>query len=216
MIYLILTAAPLLLAGLLYASRKESIFGELLTKPLLSALFIITAVIQPHAGTLYYPLVLSGLILCLIGDVCLIFFSSRKVFTAGLAAFLAGHVMYVAAFAAFGVIGPVVWTAALICVGLSFAVYLWLRPHLGDMRTPVIAYIVIITAMVISAAALMNNPGLDPGARALVFGGALLFYVSDIFVARQRFVTKAFVNRAAGLPLYYAGQFMIAFSTGLI
>lgn len=84
------------------------------------------------------------------------------------------------------------------------------------MRIPVIAYIVIITAMVISAAALMNNPGLDPAARALVFAGALLFYVSDIFVARQRFVTKAFLNRAAGLPLYYAGQFMIAFSTGLI
>jgi hypothetical protein len=40
--------------------------------------------------------------------------------------------------------------------------------------------------------------------------------VSDIFVARQRFVTKAFVNRSAGLPLYYAGQFMIAFSTGLV
>jgi uncharacterized membrane protein YhhN len=216
MIYLIFAAAPLLLAGLLYASRRESIFGELLTKPLLSVLFIVTAVIQPHAETLYYPLVLTGLILCLIGDVCLIFFSGRKVFTAGLAAFLAGHVMYVAAFVTFGVTGPLVWAATLICLGLSFYVFLWLRPHLGEMRIPVIAYIVIITAMVICAAALMNNPGLDLTARTLVFGGALLFYVSDIFVARQRFVTKAFLNRAAGLPLYYAGQFTIAFSTGLI
>lgn len=40
--------------------------------PLLSVLFIVTAMIQPHAGTLYYPLVLSGLVLCLIEDVCLI------------------------------------------------------------------------------------------------------------------------------------------------
>jgi uncharacterized membrane protein YhhN len=166
--------------------------------------------------TPYYPLVLTGLILCLIGDVCLIFILSRKVFTAGLVAFLAGHVMYVAAFVTLGVAGPLVWTAGLICLGLSACVFLWLRPHLGDMRIPVTAYIVIITAMVICAAAFMNNPGLDPNARALVFGGALLFYVSDIFVARQRFVTKAFANRAAGLPLYYAGQFMIAFSTGLI
>ena len=215
MIYIIFAAAPLL-AGLLYASRQESIFGELLTKPLLSVLFIVTSVIQPHTDTLYYPLVLTGLILCLIGDVCLIFILSRKVFTAGLAAFLAGHVMYVAAFVALGVAGPLVWTAALIGLGLSTCVFLWLRPHLGDMRIPVTAYIVIITAMVICAAAFMNNPGLDPNARALVFGGALLFYVSDIFVARQRFVTKAFANRAAGLPLYYAGQFMIAFSTGLL
>ncbi len=216
MIYMIFAAAPLLLAGLLYASRQESIFGELLTKPLLSVLFIVTAMIQPHADTPYYPLVLTGLLLCLIGDVCLIFSSSRKVFTAGLAAFLAGHILYVAAFVTLGVTGPLVWAAALICLGLSTCVFLWLRPHLGEMRIPVIAYIVIITAMVICAAALMNNPDLDPAARALVFGGALLFYVSDIFVARQRFVTKAFVNRAAGLPLYYAGQFMIAFSTGLI
>lgn len=216
MIYLIAAAAPLLLAGLLFASKQESIFGELLTKPLLSLLFIVTSVIQPNAGTHYYPLVLTGLVLCLIGDVCLIFFSNKKVFTAGLAAFLAGHVMYVAAFVTFGVTGPVVWAAALICLGLSTTVFLWLRPHLGEMRIPVIAYIVIITAMVISAAALMNNPGLDTAARTLVFGGALLFYVSDIFVARQRFVQNAFVNRAAGLPLYYAGQFMIAFSTGLV
>ena len=216
MLYLIFFAAPLLLAGLLYASKQESVFGELLTKPLLSLLFIVTAVIQPHAGTPYYPLVLTGLILCLVGDVCLIFSAGRKVFTAGLAAFLTGHVMYVAAFVTFGVTGPMVWAGTLICLGLSFAVFLWLRPYLGDMRIPVTAYIVIITAMVICAAALMNNPGLDPAARALVFGGALLFYVSDIFVARQRFVKKAFVNRAAGLPLYYAGQFLIAFSTGLI
>jgi uncharacterized membrane protein YhhN len=215
MIYIIFAAAPLL-AGLLYASRQESIIGELLTKPLLSVLFIVTAVIQPHTDTPYYPLVLTGLILCLIGDVCLIFILSRKVFTAGLGAFLAGHVMYVAAFVTLGVTGPLVWTAGLICLGLSACVFLWLRPHLGDMRIPVTAYIVIITAMVICATAFMNNPGLDPKARALVFGGALLFYVSDIFVARQRFVTKAFVNRSAGLPLYYAGQFMIAFSTGLV
>ncbi len=215
MIYIIFAAGPLL-AGLLYASRQESIFGELLTKPLLSVLFVVTAVIQPHMDTPYYSLVLTGLILCLIGDVCLIFSAGKKLFAAGLGVFLAGHVMYAASFAPLGVFGPLAWTAALLCLGVSVAVYRWLRPHLGNMRIPVTAYIVIITAMVIFAAGLMNNSGLDPGARALVFGGALLFYFSDIFVARQRFVTKAFVNRAAGLPLYYAGQFMIAFSTGLM
>jgi hypothetical protein len=46
------------------------------------------------------------------------------------------------------------------------------------------------------------------------FGGALGFYVSDIFVARQRFLKTDFVNRLIGLPLYYGGQFLLAFSTG--
>ncbi|TSA45075.1 MAG: lysoplasmalogenase, partial [Deltaproteobacteria bacterium] len=42
------------------------------------------------------------------------------------------------------------------------------------------------------------------------------FYISDIFVARQRFVTPNYFNRAIGLPLYFAGQFMIAFSVRFI
>jgi uncharacterized membrane protein YhhN len=95
-------------------------------------------------------------------------------------------------------------------------VFLWLKPHLGTMLGPVIAYIVIISAMTISAAALKSGPRLDSAAGTLVFAGALLFYASDIFVARHRFVKKEFLNRLVGLPLYYAGQFMIAFSTGMI
>jgi hypothetical protein len=50
----------------------------------------------------------------------------------------------------------------------------------------------------------------------LACAGALSFYVSDVFVARQRFVKSAFLNRLIGLPLYYGGQFMLAFSVGLI
>lgn len=212
----LLIPALVLFAGLLYAAKKESIPGQLITKPFLSLLFIVAAMIQPHQGSTYYHLILTGLILCLIGDVCLIFIQSRKIFSAGIAAFLAGHVMYVIAFFSFGVTGPFLWIAAAGTFCLSAGVFLWLRPGLGDMLGPVIAYVVIITAMVISAAALAGNTSLGAFARTLVFGGAVLFYFSDIFVARQRFVKKAFFNRAAGLPMYYAGQFMIAFSTGLI
>jgi uncharacterized membrane protein YhhN len=212
----VLIPALVLFAGLLYSAKKESIPGQLMTKPFLSLLFIIAAMIQPHQGSTYYHLILTGLILCLIGDVCLIFIQSRKIFTAGIAAFLAGHVMYVIAFFSFGVTGPFLWITAAVTLCLSAGVFLWLRPSLGEMLAPIIAYVVIITAMVISAAALASNTGLGAFARILVFGGAVLFYFSDIFVARQRFIKKAFFNRAAGLPMYYAGQFMIAFSTGLI
>jgi hypothetical protein len=37
-----------------------------------------------------------------------------------------------------------------------------------------------------------------------------------VYVARQRFVKTGFVNRFIGLPLYYSGQFLLAFSTGLL
>jgi uncharacterized membrane protein YhhN len=44
--------------------------------------------------------------------------------------------------------------------------------------------------------------------------GSLLFYVSDLAVARHRFVRPDFVNRVVGLPLYYAGQFLLALTIG--
>lgn len=214
--YLIIVAALALLAGLLYYAKQESLNGQLMTKPFLSLLFIAAAMLQPHQNPTYYYLILTGLGLCLIGDVCLIFFANRKVFTAGLVAFLAGHILYVIAFFSFGVTGPFVWITMVVCLCLSTGVFLWLRPHLGEMLGPVIAYVLIITVMVIAASALISNTGIDMTARILVFAGAVLFYFSDIFVARHRFVKKEFLNRAAGLPMYYAAQFMIAFSTGLI
>jgi hypothetical protein len=50
----------------------------------------------------------------------------------------------------------------------------------------------------------------------LAFCGALSFYVSDLFVARDRFVKKGAINRILGLPLYFGGQFLLAFSIGYL
>lgn len=50
--------------------------------------------------------------------------------------------------------------------------------------------------------------------RFMVLIGAVLFYISDIFVARNRFIKKEYLNRLCGLPLYYCGQFLLAFSIG--
>jgi hypothetical protein len=50
----------------------------------------------------------------------------------------------------------------------------------------------------------------------MVFVGALSFYFSDVFVARDRFIEQQFLNRLLGLPLYFAGQFLLAFSVGLL
>jgi hypothetical protein len=37
-----------------------------------------------------------------------------------------------------------------------------------------------------------------------------MFALSDISVARDRFVSKAFANRAWGLPMYFAAQLILA------
>ncbi|MCP4006145.1 MAG: lysoplasmalogenase, partial [bacterium] len=46
--------------------------------------------------------------------------------------------------------------------------------------------------------------------RPMILLGALMFYVSDLAVARDRFVATGFDNRIWGLPLYYCGQLVLA------
>jgi uncharacterized membrane protein YhhN len=209
---LILVAALSLLAGVLFFEKRDSTRGLLLTKPFLSALFVATALTGPQADPGYFRWILAGLLLCLAGDVFLIFFFAKIPFLAGLVSFLAGHVLYTVAF--FSLAGPctVNWLVVALFLAISGGVFAWLRPHLGKMLVPVLAYVAIITAMVIGAAALAGTETVPFSGKALAFAGAILFYVSDIFVARQRFVTRNYLNRAVGLPLYFTAQFMIAFS----
>ena len=212
---MIVFSGVLLLAGLLFFEQKEQLKGLLPVKTLLSALFVFCAVVQRHPDGIYYLLVLAGLSFCLAGDILLALPRDRT-FLLGLVAFLVGHVFYVAAF--FHLAEPSRWTliGAIFSIAVSAGIYVWLRPHLGSMHAPVVFYITVISCMLCGAWSVLGTASLPPGARAQVFAGAVCFYVSDIFVARDRFLKNAFINRLLGLPLYYAGQFMIAFSVGKV
>ena len=59
----------------------------------------------------------------------------------------------------------------------------------------------IITVMLVTASS---------SGRLGLYAGAALFYLSDLAVARQRFVAPGFENKLIGLPLYYAGQLLLA------
>lgn len=211
----LLPPAVLLLLGLLWAERGQRPASVLAMKAPLSALFVLTALLAPHGNSSYYFLVLAGLILGLVGDICLAL-KGEAPFKAGLVAFLLGHVAYVIAFA--GLTPPGGWfnpgfLAICVVSGLAF---LWLRPSLGKMLAPVLAYVVVITLMLLAAEAAAFNTALPRAGAWLVFGGALVFYLSDLCVARDRFKKPGWDNRLVGLPLYYAGQFSIAWSVALL
>ena len=213
--FLLVVFAAGLLAGLLYCEKKEALKAKRVVKTALSSLFIFTAVVQPHPIFPYYRFLLIGMIFCLAGDV-LLAFPGKKMLLYGLGSFLLGHVFYVGAF--FYAAGINQWTGVGLAISLlaGGGVFLWLRPHLGSMKISVIFYILVITAMVVSAWSVVGAGELKPAGRVAAFVGALGFYVSDVFVARQRFLKSEFVNRLIGLPLYYGGQFLLAFSVGLI
>ena len=129
---LILTAAAVLLGGLLYFEKRESMRGRVLTKPVLSALFVAVALTGPRAETSYFGLVLAGLSFCMAGDVFLIFPASPKLFLAGLVSFLTGHILYAAAFFLTSRPGMLTRIAGACGLAASGAVFAWLRPTLGD------------------------------------------------------------------------------------
>ena len=211
----IIILAAVLLAGLLYFEKTGNRKAVIPTKTTLSLLFVITVIVQPHPVPLYYHLLLAGLILCLIGDFFLAL-PQKVMFLAGLISFLLGHVLYVLAFFSVVSISGLIWPGVAVVLLVSGSVFLWLRPHLGGMKIPVFFYVVIISLMVVGAWSLLIDSGLGIESRIVIFTGALLFYCSDIFVARDRFLKKEFLNRLIGLPVYYAGQFLLAFSVGLI
>ncbi len=211
----IIVLATALLVGLLYFERKEDRKGVLMTKTPLSCLFVVAILLQPHPIPGLYHFLSAGLLFCLAGDVCLAF-ASEKIFLMGLVSFLLGHVLYLIGFFHAGQISQWTWLGTVFVLLISAGVYLWLRPHLGAMKVPVLAYVLVITAMVSGACTILGDSKLSVPGRIMLFAGAVSFYFSDVFVARDRFVNKGFINRLIGLPMYYTGQFLLAFSTGLL
>ena len=212
---LIVVLAIILLSVLLYFENKQQMKGLLATKTLLSSLFVLAALLQPHPMLRYYYFMLAGLLFCLAGDI-LLALPQKKMFLRGLIAFLLGHVFYIFAFLNFTRSGPWTWTGTLVILIVSSVIYFKLRPHLAKMKIPVLCYCLVITVMLAGAWSIFADSGLTRPGRIMLFSGALVFYISDIFVARDRFLKKEFFNRLIGLPLYYAGQFLLAFSIGLV
>lgn len=212
---LIVIIAAVLMIALLYFEKMNNWKTFLPIKTVLSCLFIFTAVVQPHPLSGYYGLILLGLVFCLGGDVFLAL-PQKNMFLLGLVSFLIGHVFYVLAFLTVAGMNGFAIIGTLLTIGISAGVYKWLKPNLGTMKIPVIFYILVISAMLCGASSILGETDLVRQGRLLVFIGALSFYVSDLFVARDRFLKDAFLNRMLGLPLYYAGQFMLAFSVGVL
>ncbi len=189
-------SAASLLALHLWADARGAAAPRAIGKLGASSAFVLLALALGVEGA-FERAVLAGLVLSVAGD-ALLLSARRAAFLAGLVAFLLAHVAYAGAFALRS--RPSAW-AGLLVLAATAAALRWLWRHLGHMRAPVVAYCAAIGAMLWLAL------GVD---RPEVRAGALLFYLSDLLVARDRFVHPGFMNRLVGLPLYYAGQLLLA------
>jgi len=194
------------LAGLLYGEWKDQPGLRAASKPFASLGFIVAAIGFGALESRYGNIVLGGLILGAIGDVCLLG-KGKSAFIAGLVSFLLGHVAYVFAFGSLPLGTPQAVIAAVVMAALMIFIARWVFPHAPDMRVPIGIYMLVIAAMCVVAV----GAGAE-GAPWMIPVGAVMFTASDIAVVRDRFVAPGFVNRLWGLPLYYAAQLIIAWS----
>jgi uncharacterized membrane protein YhhN len=189
------------------------------SKLIASAAFVVVGALglaTPHdaAQDGFARLVALGLVLGALGDAALLARAERW-FLAGLGAFLLGHLAYVAAVAA--IVPLASWptlagpsAAVPVLGGVVALAVLW--PRLGALRVPVVAYVGVIVAMVVAALAFARGAPVPSSGRTRFVVGALLFFVSDLAVARDRFVGESVVNKAWGLPTYFGGQLLIAWA----
>jgi len=193
-------------AALLAAERSSWRAGVWIAKPLASTGFVAAALAAGALDSPYGVWLLAGLVLAWLGDVLLIPRERPAAFLAGLVSFLLGHVAYAGAFAVRG-LDPTTFAVALLAVlPASLLALREIYPHVPiRMRRPVLAYLVVISVMLVSAAGTVGHAG-----RPAIAIGALAFYLSDLAVARERFVAKSFTNKLWGLPLYFGAQLLLA------
>lgn len=207
---LIFIAVFLLIRAEIRGARKQSYLFKP-TATLLVILVAMSAFLDATSDPSFTCMILVGLLFSLGGDVALLFQQKRKAFLMGLASFLLAHVVYALAFTGHETFSGRDIISLLILALAGAAFYRLIGSGLGRMRIPVIAYIVIISVMVNRALAALSSPAFTRTQALCIAVGALLFYLSDIILAANRF-WKPIKRHRISLAFYYTGQVLIALS----
>ena len=209
--YLLIAICMLGFAVTIVSEGRDYSKGKWIFKPLASTAFILLAYSVGALDSTYGSWILLGLTLSWLGDVLLIPKDSHRSFIFGIISFLLGHVAYTLGFWSLGFNLPALFASIVGAVIASWFIYRWLSASLvGPFKAVVPVYIGVIMVMVVTAI----SAAVHVAAVSLIVG-AVLFAVSDIFVARERFVASGIINRMVGLPMYYIAQLVLAFSVAI-
>lgn len=182
-------------------------------KPLTTVLIMALAWQQLAAWPDYRAWVLAACVGCLLGDIALMFAGNRA-FMLGLASFLIGHLILIAAFAS-EIIVFVMPSASLVAATAVFLAALlaylrWLLPRTGPLAPAVMLYALALTAMVLTA--LCRAGAAADDSAWVACAGALMFALSDATLAYCKFVTAPRWGQAAILSSYYLAIGLIAWA----
>ncbi len=207
--------APLILTGLtgaatagyMLADRADHRIGRSALKIVAATSFVALALANGALTSTYGAVLFAALVLSWLGDVALLW-RAQVMFLTGLVAFLLGHLAFGVAFLARGVQTSWLGGGAVLMLIFLLTVGRWFVGKApAKLQKPVIAYVIVITAM---GSLAIGTAGSDGG--PLIAVAAVAFMVSDIFVGLDRFVAAGWKTRRWGTPLYFGAQVMFAWS----
>ncbi len=161
-----------------------------------------------HGSTFWFGV---GILFSLVGDV-LLMNPTNTMFLAGLVAFLFAHIFYIVGFRSELGIGSA-WSLILLALVLVNGVRV-VRRIIGAMRakgenglvSPVIVYSLAISFMLYAAMSTLYDPAWKTNAALFVSLGAFLFYMSDVILAWNKFVSPIKNGHLFNIVIYHLGQ----------
>ncbi|MGQ0832196.1 MAG: lysoplasmalogenase [Microthrixaceae bacterium] len=204
--FLLLALTLVVAAGDWHAVFHRLTALEYVCKPLTMVVLIATAValdVDQPAVRVWFVV---ALVFCLLGDVFLMLPSDKFVF--GLASFLIGHLAYIVGMQVDGVVatrlavGAVLVLVVVVVVGTQIVGGVR-RGSEPELTGPVLAYMTVISVMVMSA--------IGTGHPAAILGAGS-FFASDALIAWNRFLRETRHARLAIMVTYHLAQIGLVLS----
>ena len=153
-------------------------------------------------------LMLLALFFSLLGDVLLMFTKQKPFFFIwGLIAFLLAHVMYIFVFLKQRDNSKNAFLFIMVLLVYAAGLYYLLQDGLGEMRFPVLAYMLVILTM--ATTAYLRKENKENQTYKLVFIGALLFLISDSLLSLNLFYKPFPLANFSIMLTYGFAQFLI-------
>ena len=164
------------------------IISKLVLLPTLILLLFATLQFKEKAGS---PWVYLGLVFSFFGDL-LLTQTGEKYFLLGMLAFIGTHICNSIYFIHLQPLqfknGRAVFGAAILLTFIILLIFQLLNPYLGNFRVPIIAYMIIISIMVLLAVNTTQAVSLKNIGLTCFIPGAALFVCSDGILALNKFL----------------------------
>jgi uncharacterized membrane protein YhhN len=192
------------LFGTIYSKHLKKNKNIFVLKPITLISIIIMGILSHNIDrNMFNQLIFIGLLFSLLGDILLML--GKKEFLIGIGAFFLTHIFYINAFILEGFyLG---YPAIIIVPLISILFYLYIFPSLNSHKVPVLFYSIAIGIMLITAISYFSLHDNING--KLILSGAILFTISDAFLALKQYKGEFPHCSPIVYLTYFSGQYFI-------